>query len=303
MKNLLTLIALALFVVPVAMAERESIGIGEIEYVGAEQSSSRHSRSTSGDMRAFADMMTTALVKTKKLDVMERGRMDEVLKEQGLSVYGITSGGYEGEDYNLAGIDYVLTGAITQYGKSDKAMAVKGFSAGGSTWTMSVDIRVLNVHTGGIEIAETVQTKLSGGMAIKTSKFAGGGSSDKSEMVGKLLRQSAMNVTNLIVTSIYPVRIVNINGKQVILNYGDALLSAGDVLEVYSQGESFTDPDTGEVLGMEETLVGTIKVTAAQPKFAKAEIQKDSDPMQKGMIARVTSSKEKKTKTQKKRLF
>jgi len=302
-KNILTIITLALFVVPPAIAERVRIGIGEIEYVGAEQSSSRHSRSTSGDMGAFADMMTTALVKTKKLDVMERGRLSEVLKEQGLSIFGLTGSGSQNETLNVTGIDYVLTGAITQYGKSEKAMAVKGFAAGGESWTMSVDIRVLNIQTGRIEIAETVLTRLSGGMAVKTSKFAGGGSSDKSEMVGKLLRQSAMNVTNLIVTSIYPVRIVNINGKQVVLNYGDALLSIGDVLEVYSQGESFTDPDTGEVLGMEETLIGTIKVTDAQPKFAKAEIQKDSDPMQKGMIARVTSSTQKKTKTQKKRLF
>lgn len=42
-------------------------------------------------------MLTTALVKTKKFDVIERERMSEVLKEQGLSLEGIAQGGYEGD--------------------------------------------------------------------------------------------------------------------------------------------------------------------------------------------------------------
>lgn len=36
-------------------------------------------------------MLTTALVKTRKFDVVERDRMAEILKEQSLTVAGIAS--------------------------------------------------------------------------------------------------------------------------------------------------------------------------------------------------------------------
>ena len=48
------------------------------------------------DTRAFGDMLTTALVKTNKLDVIERDRMAEILQEQGLSLEGIAAGGFPG---------------------------------------------------------------------------------------------------------------------------------------------------------------------------------------------------------------
>lgn len=60
------------------------------------------------------------------------------------------------------------------------------------------------------------------------------------------MRRTAQNVTNMIVTTVYPIKIVAINKDgEVMLNYGNSLLQNGDSLEVFSQGEAFVDPDTG----------------------------------------------------------
>ena len=52
-------------------------------------------------------MLTTALVKTRKFKVIERDRMAEILKEQGLSLGGGANGGFECDGLNLAGVDFI----------------------------------------------------------------------------------------------------------------------------------------------------------------------------------------------------
>ena len=74
----------------------------------------------------------------------------------------------------------------------------------------------------------------------------------------------------------------------VMLNYGKALLGEGDVLEVFSQGEAFTDPDTGEELGREEEFIGKLSVSSVQDRFSKAQVI-EGQGVADGMIARVTN--------------
>merc|ERR1712137_440026 len=65
---------------------------------------SAYGRGVREDTRAFVDMLTTALVKSRKFDVIERDKMSEILKEQGMSIEGFMQGGYEGDNFNLQGV-------------------------------------------------------------------------------------------------------------------------------------------------------------------------------------------------------
>ena len=99
---------------------------------------------------------------------------------------------------------------------------------------------------------------------------------------------AARDITFMVVSSVYPIRVAtrSANGE-VILNYGDGLLMEGDTLHVYSEGESFTDPTTGEVLGSEEELVARITVTSAENRFSKARVLSEYSAIDAGMIARI----------------
>ena len=54
-------------------------------------------------------------------------------------------------------------------------------------------------------------------------------------------------------------------------------------LKVVELGEGFMDPDTGEMLGQDETYIGSIKITDVKSKFSIGTIL-DGD-IQKGAIA------------------
>jgi len=286
-------------------AGKVTIAIGDIEYRAKDSSENKrytaYGKGSREDTRAFVDMLTTALVKTRKFDVIERDRMAEILKEQGLSLEGVARGGYAGDGFNLKGVDYIITGAITEYGETAKAMEVAGFSTGKRIASMAVDIRVLDVESGSIGFADTVRAETKGSNSLNVKGFSTGGDNSSGALLGKVMRDTSKNITNLIVSTIYPIKVVAVTKKgDVMLNYGNGYLQEGYELEIFSQGESFVDPDTGEELGSEEELIGKVSIFSAQAKFSKAKVMDGKGAIEKGMIARVVAIKKSKTKEKKK---
>ena len=99
MKSLFMVLSTFVLIInaPAYSQQKATIAVGGIEYRAKDSAENKHYRAYGQDpredTRAFVDMLTTALVKTKKFDVIERERMSEVLKEQGLSLEGIAKGG------------------------------------------------------------------------------------------------------------------------------------------------------------------------------------------------------------------
>ena len=98
-------------------------------------------------------------------------------------------------------------------------------------------------------------------------------SSNEADPLADVERLTAKAIAGLITTKIYPVRVI---AKQadgtIVVNYGDSVLSKGDILRVFKMGESFKDPDTGKVLGSEETEIGRLVVTETTASFSKASL-------------------------------
>ncbi len=236
----------------------------------------------------FAAMLTTSLVKTRKFNVIERARLKEIFKEQGISTLaGMVDGGVKLG--GISGVGYLVYGSITQFGKSSEGVALQGLSIGGGSVTMGVDIKLVDAQTGRTLVAEMVTHTAGSSQNISIAGLSSQ-SDSSSSTAGDLMRATATDVANLISTSIFPMKVVVVQKDgTVILNYGDGALEKGMVLEVYEVGEGFADPDTGEVLGAEETLVASIEVTQTTTKFSKAVALEGSDArlIPKGSIARI----------------
>ena len=233
-------------------------------------------------------MLTTALVKSRKFEVIERARLEEIFTEQGMSsLSGMIDGGVKLG--GIKGVGYLVYGSITQFGKSGQGVSIGGITLGGGSMKMGVDIKLVDAQTGRTLIAETVTHE-----ATSSQNFSIGGISSRSDSssstVGDLMRATATDIANLITTEIFPIKVVVVQSNgTIILNYGDGVLEKGMNLEVYEVGEGFKDPDTGEVLGAEETLVAAVEVSLTRTKYSKAKVVGDTDPQSipKGAIARI----------------
>ena len=79
-------------------------------------------------------------------------------------------------------------------------------------------------------------------------------------------------IGNIIVESIYPIRIISASATQVVLGQGGKTIKIGDIYKVYQLGENMIDPYTNETLGREEIEVGALKILTVRPKFSDARI-------------------------------
>ena len=248
-------------------ANKPVVGIGEI------------TSNVGGNPQTFQTMLETAISQTNKFELMERSRMDDLLGEQALSAGGLTQG--SGEIGGLSGIDYLVYGSITKLGTKSDAVAFGGIAAGGQKAEMSVDIRIVDTSTGSIRISKTVQKQASSGGGFAMEGLAIGG--EEADPLGEVQRLTANAVAALLAMEIFPIKVINVSKGQAYVNYGPPSVEKGMFLQIIELGEGFMDPDTGEMLGQDETYIGAIKITDVKSKFSIGTII-DGD-IQKGAIA------------------
>lgn len=218
----------------------------------------------------FRAMLEAAVVKTGKMDVMERVQWDNIIAEQGLDELGLTD--RRGRIGGLTGVDYYVYGTITRFGSADRSYRFEGVGLRKKQFAieMGVDLKITEVATGRIVVADSVKATIEQGKQFRVAGYKKeGGSADPFADVQEVV---AARIAETLVTSRIPIKVIQVQGDgTLILNYGDVFLAPGDRLAAYSVGESFVDPDTGEVLGSEETQVGVVEIVRAEQKFSRAK--------------------------------
>ena len=258
----------------IAQGNKPVIGVGEVQ------------TTIGGNVTTFQQMLETALSQTNKFEIIERNRMDDLLGEQALSAGGLTQG--SGQIGGLSGVDYLVYGTITKLGKEGEAVSFGGIGGGSSKSVMSVDIKVVDARTGSVRISKTVERTAKGAMAISLGDIQT--ANEEADPLGEVQRMCANAVAALISQEIFPIKIINVAKGQAYVNYGPPNVYPGLYLKVVELGGGFTDPDTGEVLGAEETYIGAIKITDAKSKFSIGTILEGD--LSNGMIASILDKKD-----------
>ncbi len=230
------------------------------------------------------DILITELVKSGKFTVIERDKLNALLKEQRLGLSDLVNPRTAARIGRLLGVNAIITGAVTNFGVKLKGGSFLGLAQSKSQVAEAeVDIRVVDVETGKILFADrgvgTAQTS--------SGSFLGVGSAQTFDLAlaGKALRAAISNLVDRLVrklgelpwkASVASVRRSKNTGKiYLYLNAGENEgLQKGDVLYIYAKGEPIEDPDTGEIIGYEEEYIGKAKVVKfyGDNKYAKARL-------------------------------
>jgi hypothetical protein len=234
------------------------------------------------DARNIQTAIETALSKTQKFTLMERGRLDSLLAEQGLSANGLVTG--SGEIGGFSGVDYLIYGRVTQLGLEAKNILIMSACEA----QLGLDVRVVDVKTGEIRLSENIsaddQVNTAG---AEENPCRGIGLSAFDNLTAKTARKLAEKLTQ----TLFPVKLAKVSSDEVYLNYGEGFLNSGEILKVVSLGEGFEDPDTGEIIGAEEELLAIVKVTKLRPKYSIASILMQTGDLNRGDVANRLSKK------------
>ena len=246
--------------------------------------------------KGIADMLVTTLVKNGTYSVIERKKVDEVLKEQNFQQSGRADPSSAAQLAKLLGVDAIIIGSITQFGRDDKSLGlagggvhVGGFGIGGvgtksSKAVVVIDARIVSATTAEIlDVAkgkgESTRSGITLGGAGGGAGGAGGGafnmqsSNFGATIIGEATSAAVDSLTGQLVAgaSKIPETVVaiqalvaDVSGSEIVINVGtSAGIRVGAEYDVMRPGREIKDPATGKVLRHTTTPVGKLKITQA----------------------------------------
>jgi curli biogenesis system outer membrane secretion channel CsgG len=245
--------------------------------------------------KGIADLLVDKLVSDGVYSVIERKVIDKIIAEQNFSNSDRADASSAAKIGKILGVDAILIGSITQFGRDDKSTGVGGgglglgrFGIGGVKKTQSkavVQVTGRLVDTSTAEILASATAK--GESSRSGTGLVGAGGSDAGIGAGGLDMKSS-NYANTILgeattkavddlaaqlgqkAAALPVTVVTIDGLvadaapdgTIIINVGSkAGVKVGDQLMIKRPVREVRDPVTQKVIRRIEDSVGTLQIT------------------------------------------
>ncbi|MBI5885432.1 MAG: hypothetical protein HZB85_02480 [Deltaproteobacteria bacterium] len=188
--------------------------------------------------KIVAEWIVTGLVQAGRFNVVERGLLEKILKEQELPMYGIVEGKDAAKTGKIVGAKVVITGSV---------MKLRDYT--------EVSARLINVEDGSIIAAEKVRTDRTGKLENLVSEMI-----DKIildfPLEGYIVQRGSGTETNMVTVDL---------GKT-------SGVRAGKRFLVYKEGKVIKHPKTGEILDVERVELGEIEIRDVKDKTANAVI-------------------------------
>lgn len=254
--------------------------------------------------KGISDMLVEKLVNGGQYSVIERNALDKVMKEQNFSNSDRADPTSAAKIGAILGVDGIIIGSITQFGRDDQHTNVGGggygplgrFGVGGvgtskAKAVVAISARIINTSTAEIMAAVTGKgestrsdTKLLGGGGGWSGGGGGGldmGSSNfANTILGEAVRgavdstaeqlNSASGKVTALKLNINGV-VADVSGNTLIINVGKKVgVHVGDTLEVSRQVRVVKDPTTGKVIKAVTDKMGTATVTEVDDDSATA---------------------------------
>lgn len=222
---------------------------------------------------------------SRRFTVVERERLDMVMKEQGLASAGALDAQTAAKVGQILGLRYIVTGGIDKFAINTTRGGFGGIGGSSTNAEATISLRFIDATT-----AERVVSVSADGNVRKGGGFIGGASLSRDDewgiaseaieaaskaVVEKLVSDGSLERVAAAAASGggIDMRVVRVDGNRAYINVGQtAGIKVGDKFTIHRMGEALIDPATGMNLGAVEEQVGTGVVVDVQERFSIIEI-------------------------------
>jgi hypothetical protein len=237
----------------------------------------------------LTDRLKTALIASRKFDVVERQDLDAAMTELRFGRSSLVDQSHLARTGRLARADYLVQGSISvlEVRTTTRVVPYVEETKADVIGTVVSDTRILDVERGVNVFAGRVETT----QRFTVPASSTGETVTPSEVFYEdLLRGHAEAIAQKILESVFPIKVVDVASGVVYLNRGEGCgLRQGDRLQVLRLDGEMLDPDTGERLGARETPVAEIEIAEVLAKSTKARILESTGSIERGMVVRRTA--------------
>jgi curli biogenesis system outer membrane secretion channel CsgG len=267
-------------------------------------------------------LMVQRIAAGGRLTVVERKKVDTLMKEQDFGASGRVARGSAARIGRIRGADLTLMGDIVVFGRDDRrrsgaAGVIVGGVGGAARGYQQEDkaVVVLNYRLADTETSEIVLTGEARGESKRVSKGALAASSSaagsapaglsicaRPNFAETIIGEATIDAVNQLCAQLngqtnpggladsrtddLDARVASFANGSLIINAGaNAGLSPGQTFTVYRKGEEVKDPVTGEVLDVQTDRIGTMTITTVRERIAIGTYQ-GAQPPRAGDVVR-----------------
>jgi curli biogenesis system outer membrane secretion channel CsgG len=294
---------LMVLVVVCGAQQKKRVAIMDFDYATV-QSSTAAIFGTNMDVgKGITDLLVDRLVTTGVYSVIERKALDKIMAEQNFSNSDRADANSAAKIARILGVDAIIIGSITQFGRDDQSTSVGGGAIGGITRKYGIGgvarkeskaVVVINARLIDTSTAEILAVASGKGESQRsgTSLLGAGGSSGTAaggavdmkssnfantilgeavaQSISQLAAQLDQNASRLPTVKINVQGLVaDATGGTLIINVGTKSgVKVGDRLQVTRKVREIKDPATGKVLRAVEDQLGVVVITEADEQSA-----------------------------------
>ncbi|HMF91230.1 MAG TPA: CsgG/HfaB family protein [Candidatus Angelobacter sp.] len=272
--------------------------------------------------KGVADLLVQKLVQDGKYRVIERKQLDKILAEQNFSNSDRADPATAAKIGRVLGVDAIIVGSITKFGRDDKSTTVGGggfglnkFGLGGvqkrdAKAVCGITARLVDTSTAEILAAVTGngESKRGGASLVGAGGGGGGAGAGAFDMSSKNFGETILGeAVNQAVTSTgdqldaaagnLPTHkaevnalVADVSGNTLILNVGSRSgLQVGDKLEISRAVRTVKDPATGKIIKTVTSKIGDATVTEIDVNSATVTFT-GTGPVKVGDVAKTPGS-------------
>ncbi|MBN2138469.1 MAG: hypothetical protein JW720_11745 [Sedimentisphaerales bacterium] len=276
-------------------AQRPKIGVMPVKALQPSYSFFEMQVPASAVSMLFTQRLALALTQTNKFAVLDRESLSDFAREKDLLLSNDAPLEEQSKLAEILGSDLLLVGTISQarLERMQKLLTAANYVTTEYKARFVVNYRVILSYSRQIVAAGIVEKYLENEEIRALADEQSSREWDSGQVRDAVMSVVANEVVSEIIDQLYPTRIATVQpGGMIVLNQGGSRISAGALLEVYSEGEEIFDHDTKESLGKVEALVATIRVTRVAQKMSFAQVVSgDASKISKGLICRIKKVK------------
>ena len=303
-KTITLAISLILLTAAAQAQQKKRVAVMNFDYATVQSYVNQIFGSNQDVGKGISDLLVDKLVSDGTYSVIERAALDKILAEQNFSNSDRADSSTAAKIGKVLGVDVIIIGSITQFGRDDKSTNIGGGALGGVTGrfgiggvktskamaVVAVTARMINTST-----AEILASATGKGESTRSGTGLIGAGGSSSGLGGAGLDMRSSNFANTIlgeavsgaVTDLarqleakagaVPVTVIQVDGLvadaspdgTVIINVGSKSgVHKGDKLDVKRKVREVKDPATGKVLRRVEDTVGSLTITDVDPDSA-----------------------------------
>jgi len=282
-RKAITLTLSCMLLAGAAQAQKKRVAVMDFDYATVQTYVQQIFGSNQDVGKGIVDLLVDKLVADGTYSVIERKALDKILAEQNFSNSDRADSSTAAKIGKVLGVDAIITGSITQFGRDDKSTSIGGVKKSKATAVVAVTARIINTSTAEILASATGkgESERSGtgllGAGGSSAGLGGGGLDMRSSNFGATILGEATNKAVADLASQLeakagnmPVTVIQVDGLvadvspdgTVIINVGaKGGVHKGDKLDVRRKVREVKDPATGKVLRRIEDSVGSLTIT------------------------------------------